>query len=286
MRPAIGRILAVDKGEEGLAIAAVAVGKTKLQRLIGVMERRINRLAVVGLQLFHHQIEQTVAGLEDLPVINQLQARIQIAVMAQPPFDVLRLEQDFFENSGVWFEADERPVRFVGRFAALFVLQLALFERAFDVFPGAIAAHQELLGQGIDRFGAHPVQPDAELEHIVVVLGPGVNLRDTIDHLSQRDAAAKISHRHGAALDVDLHFLAVAHDILVDRVIDHLLEQDVTAVIVMRAIANPADIHSRPQPDMLQRGEGLDFAFVVNVLLGLCHICHSILKGTARFANR
>src|SRR5205823_13683803 len=108
----------------------------------------------------------------------------------------------------------------------------------------------KFFGQRVHRLGAHTVQADAELEHVVVVFGAGVDLGDAIDHFAQRDAAAKIAHAHFRALDAHLHFLAVAHDVFVNGVVDHLFQQDVAAVVVVRAVAQPSDIHSGPQPDM------------------------------------
>ena len=96
-----------------------------------------------------------------------------------------------------------------------------------------MAAHQEILRQRIDRFGAHPIKSDAELEHVIVILGAGINLRDAINHLAQRNAAPEIPHRNGSILDRNLHFLAIAHDEFIDRVVDHLFQKDVAAVIVM-----------------------------------------------------
>jgi hypothetical protein len=58
--------------------------------------------------------------------------------------------------------------------------------------------------------------------------------------------------------------LAVAHDVFVNRVVHDLLEQDVAAVVGMRAGADAPDIHARAQPDVLQRGQRLDLALVVN----------------------
>ena len=76
VRAAVGGVLAVDEGIERFAVAAVGVRETKLQRLLRVMERRINRLAAVRLQIFHDQIEQAIARLEGLPIVHQLKARL------------------------------------------------------------------------------------------------------------------------------------------------------------------------------------------------------------------
>src|SRR5262249_19227538 len=109
------------------------------------------------------------------------------------------------------------------------------------------------LRERVDGLGAHAVEPDAELEDVVIVLGARVNLGHTIDDLAQWNAAAEIAHTDDVVLDVDLNLLAVAHDVFVDGVVDHLLEQDVTAVVVMRAIANTPDVQAGAQPDVFER---------------------------------
>ena len=76
---------------------------------------------------------------------------------------------------------------------------------------------------------------------------------------------------HARALDLDLDLLAVAHDEFVDRVVHDLLEQDVAAVVGMRAVADAPDVHARAQPDVLQRGQRLDLALVVIVLCVFSH---------------
>src|SRR5436190_3469425 len=134
-----------------------------------------------------------------------------------------------------------------------------------------MAADEEFVRERVDGFGADAVQADAELEDLVVIFGAGVYFRDTIDHFAERDAAAEIAHRHAVVLDVNLDFLAVAHDVFVNRIIDDLFEQDVTAIVLVRSIANPPDIHTRAQPDMLQGGQCLNFALVVNVFRRIGH---------------
>ena len=70
------------------------------------------------------------------------------------------------------------------------------------------------------------------------------------------------------AVDRDEHLAAVAHDELVYRVVDDLLEQDINTVVVMAAVADPADVHAGPRPDVFQGRKRLDFALVVNVRFG------------------
>src|SRR5712671_1801670 len=127
MGAAVARVLAVDEGIKGLPVAAVGVGEAEFERLFGVVQRRIDRLAAVGLQVFHDQVEQAVAGLEGLAVVDQLEAAVEVAVMAQPPLDVFGPKLDFLENRRIGLEPNEGAVGFAG-LAFLLTLELALFE--------------------------------------------------------------------------------------------------------------------------------------------------------------
>src|SRR5437867_8688879 len=97
-----------------------------------------------------------------------------------------------------------------------------------------------------------------------------------------------IAHAHARAVNRDLDLLAEAHDIFVNGVINDLLEQDITAVVVMIAVADAPDVHARAQPDVLQRTERLDLALVVIVFGFLGHT--NVLRGkwskTTKFENR
>jgi len=267
MRAAIAGVLPIHKRIERLAIAAVAVRETEFQRLLHIMQRRIDRLAAIGLQVLHDQVEQPVARLKRLAVIPQLEPRVQVAVMPQPPLHVLGAELDLLEHLRIGLKLDQRPVRLPGRLAAILLLELALLERGFGKLPLAIAAHPKHLRQRVDRLGADAVQPDAELKDVIVIFCPRIDLGNTIHHLAQWNAPPEIPHGHRPVLDGDLHLLAVAHDELVNGVINHLFEQDVAPVIVMRTIPDAANVHAGAQPDVLQRRERLNLALVINVLL-------------------
>jgi len=58
----------------------------------------------------------------------------------------------------------------------------------------------------------------------------------------------------------------MAHDELVDRVVDDLLEHHVNAVGRVRPVADAADVHPGAQPDVLERIQGLDGLFVIDDL--------------------
>ena len=154
-------------------------------------------------------------------------------------------------------------------------------------FPAAMTPHHELFRERVDRLGAHAVEADAELEHVIVVFGSRVDLGHAIHHFAQRDAAAVIAHADLVALDADQHLLAVAHDEFVDGVVDHLLEQDVAAVVVMGAVADAPDVHAGAQADVFEGTERLDLALVVGVFFFVSHGVESGNIGTnAPLANK
>src|SRR5207237_5943476 len=98
------------------------------------------------------------------------------------------------------------------------------------------------------------------------------DLRNALDHLPQWNAPPEIAHGNRAALQSDLHLPSVAHDEFIDGVVDDLLHQDVAAIVGVGAIADATYVHAGAQADVLERREGLDLAFVVNVLLVFGHI--------------
>src|SRR5437879_883345 len=129
--------------------------------------------------------------------------------MAKAPFDVFRAELDFFKDVRVGLEADESAIGLVG-FALFLIFDFALFESGFDELALAMAANEEILGEGVYGFGADSVEADTELEDVVVVFGAGVNLRDAIHDFAEGDAASEIADGDGLFLDGDMDLFACA----------------------------------------------------------------------------
>ncbi len=134
-----------------------------------------------------------------------------------------------------------------------------------------MAAHEKVFGKRVDRLGADAVQADAELKNVVVVFRAGVDFGNAVHDFAERNAAPEIAHADAVVRDLNLHFLAVAHDVFVNRVVHDLLEQNVAAVVGVVAVADAPDIHARAQPDVLQRRQRLDLALVVIVLCVFSH---------------
>ena len=118
--------------------------------------------------------------------------------------------------------------------------------------------------KGIHRLRSHPVETDGKLKYIVVVLGPGIDNRDTFDDLAKGDSPAVVPYLYQVVLDVDDDTRAEPHDVLVDAVIYNLFEEDVDAVVQIASVAKATDVHTGPEAYVLEGAQGFDFAFVVN----------------------
>ena len=76
-----------------------------------------------------------------------------------------------------------------------------------------------------------------------------------------RDAATVILHRHRAVhMDCDLDLVAIAGQVFVDRVVEHLVNTVMKSVFV-----RVADVHPRPLPHGLQTLEFVNFCCVVPI---------------------
>ena len=222
---------------------------------------------LVEAVLFHfpvQQVEEAIFGPDLFSVEDESQARIQIGVVPKPLEDEFLLESEFFEERCIGGKFDVGPVLFLG-LPFLLLFQNALDEPRFEKFPFALAPHEEMGGEGVDRFGSHAVQTDGKLEHIVIVLCAGVDLADAFDHFAQRNAPPEVPDRNGRSLlvQVDQDFFPFSHDELVDRIVDHLFDHHIDPVVRMGAISKTPNVHPWTQPDVRQGVEGLDCAFVV-----------------------
>ena len=146
---------------------------------------------------------------------------------------------------------------------ARLALEPALLELDDFGLPIANRLRAVIEREPVDRLLADAIETDGFLERLAVVFRAGVDDRDAIDELSQRNPASVIAHLRAAVLELDLDLLPRAHHKFVDRVIDGLLEQDVDPVLRVSAGAQPSDIHARAHPNVLQGAESLDARFGV-----------------------
>jgi hypothetical protein len=202
--------------------------------------------------------------MKALAFIVDLEPGIEVGIAPEPLAHELPHVVVAFKGIGVRMKRDQGAVLFVG-VALLFCDQLAVGKGGPGKLAVAKRGYFETVGQGIDRLGAHPVEPHGKLEHLGVVLGPGIDHAHTLNELAQGDTAPEIPHLdHAVRADIHVDPLAHPHDELVHRIVYHLFEEDVDAVVRMAAVAEPTDVHAGPQADMFQGTESLDLAFVVD----------------------
>ena len=172
------------------------------------------------------------------------------------------------EHLIVRLEHHAGTVGLVGLHQLLVLPQHAAIELGTLQLAVADALDLEVAAQRVHCFGTHAVQTHALLEGLAIVLGAGVDLAHHIDHFPQRDTPPEVAHLYPWTVDHHFHLLAVAHDELVDAVVQHFLQQDVDAIIEAAAIAQLADVHPRPQPNVLFPVQRPD------VLLAVIRIAH------------
>src|SRR5215469_9592871 len=114
--------------------------------------------------------------------------------MPQTSLDMLRFKLHLLENRRVRFKTDQRAIRF-RCLALLFAFQFPLLEKRLHELSFAVAFDQKFLRERIYRLRADAVQSHAELKDVIIVLCPGIDLRNAIHHLPQWDSASKISNR-------------------------------------------------------------------------------------------
>ena len=191
-------------------------------------------------------------------------ARIQERQLAQPVMQNLRLVlgRDG-ENYRVRQERDLRAglvrladdVEWLGGFAL----------RKLDVVHLAVAINLRLEPdrERVHALGANPVQPAGVLVRPLAELAARVQVgehqldRRHIELLVRvhRDAAPVVLHRHRAVhVYRDLYLVAIAGQVLVDRVVEHLVHTVMKSVFV-----GVADVHPRPLPHGLQTLEFVNF---------------------------
>ncbi len=142
-----------------------------------------------------------------------------------------------------------------------------MLEKCLDESAVTVGLDMKPGTQGVDRLGTYSVQSDAELEHVVVVLGACVDLGHAVDDLSQRDSSSVVTDADLFVLEPDGDPVAGSHDELIDAVVDDFLHENIYSVVHVGAVSQTADIHTGAQPDMLQRGHRLYRIFVIDRFL-------------------
>ena len=71
--------------------------------------------------------------------------------------------------------------------------------------------------------------------------------------------------------NADFYGLTMSHEVLIDAVVDDFLEQNVNPIIGTGAIAQLADVHPWPEPDVLLPIKRPDVALSITLFPLVCH---------------
>ena len=256
-------VLAVDE-----RVVLLAVVRTMGERDFEVVPLQMNdRIEDVTAERLLEQVPEAVLGAERLAVEREGESAVEEGVFPEEILDVFGAEREVgAEQRLVRRELHDGAVALGGACDLVILLQLAPGELDHLGLPLPHRLHPVGGREGVDRLLADAIEADRLLERLGVVFGAGVDDRDAFQDLAERDAAAVVAHAQGAVGELHLDLPAAAHREFVDGVIDRLLEQDVDAVLGVAAIAEAADVHARPQPDMLGRGKGFDAGFGIVVV--------------------
>src|SRR5262249_42721928 len=149
------------------------------------------------------------------------------------------------------------------------------------------------VAERVDRGHADAVQAARDLVALAAELAAGVEHRHhdlgrrpaLAGHDVDRDAAAVVLDRH-RVVEVDHHLdpAAVAGQVLVDRVVDHLVDE----VVQSAAVIGVADVHARALAHTLQALEDADRAGVVAgvAIVAVVTGIRGVAAGTARRSAR
>ena len=244
------------------------MGNSHLDILAREVDRRIER--ILG-HILVQEVEQTILRDVVLSVELHRQPLVQVGVVAHQLLDILQVVAVGTEDLLIDRETDHRAVLLLN--AALPAIRLLQALLEVDRMRLAVThrASHKVAREVVHGLHTDTVQTHRLLEGgillVVVVLTARVHHTHGCRQSTERNTAAVVTHRHGLILDRDLDLATKAVHVLVDRVVRHLLDQDIDTVIGLGTVAQLADIHTGAQADMFTRREGLN-RIVAVILLG------------------
>ena len=256
---ALDGVLTID---EGIILLAILVGMRKGYLDVIALQMNNGIEGIAGHAVLQ-QILQTSAGEDAATVVHDGQTRIQVSIVAEHILHDLIVIGVVLEERIVRLEEDVGTVLILRGFRHI-TYQHASLKNGLAHLPVTIAAHLETAAQGIDGLDTHTVQTDRLLESLRVELSAGVQDADGVDEFSLGDASSIVTNRHPKIiLDGHLNTVAGLHLELVDRIVEHLLQQHIDTVVGLGAVVKLSDIHTRTQTDMLQTRQGADVLVII-----------------------
>jgi len=280
----------VGEREDRLHVGAVPLhGNLDLALLALALE--VDDLLVHGLLRAVHEADEVL----DAALGVELGPLLTLALVdeddSQPPRQERRLLQalgqhgarplKLIEDLGVGQEGDRRA-GLVTRDAH--GLQVADWHAARELLAPDLAVALDFayqpFGQRVHHRDAHPVQAARDLVAAAAELAAGMELRQhdgyrwqaLVGHHVDRDARAVVAHGDRVVrVEDDLDVVAAAGKSLVDRVVDHLVDE------VMEApLARGADVHPGAKPDRLKAFQDRD---VLGAVRSLAHKKCLLMQG-------
>ena len=259
MGSALNGVLAID---EGIILLAILVGVREGNLDVVPLEMDDGIEGIAGHTVLQ-QILQTSAGEDATAVVHNGQPRIQVSIVAEHILHDLIVIGIVLEERIVRLEENVGTVLILRGFRHI-TYQHATLKDSLAHLPFTIASHLKTAAQGIHGLHTHTVQTDRLLESLRVELSAGVQDANGVDELSLRDASSVVTNRHPKIiLDGYLDTVASLHLELVDRVVEHLLQQHIDTVVGLGAVVKLSDIHTWTQTDMLQTRQGADVLVII-----------------------
>ena len=180
--------LPVDKGIV-LFTEIVGMAQRKFQRLVLVVNDRIQAFSA---DLVVDEIHQAVFGVITLIVEVKRKPAVKERIHPETAFHIFQLDVVLRKQLAVRDELYKSAVALPGC-AVFLVDQLPLNEIGAFVFAVTVGNGGEGFGKCIDRFRAHAVEPDGELEYIRIIFRAGIDLGNAGDQFSKRDTASVVA---------------------------------------------------------------------------------------------
>ena len=225
MRTALNGILAVDE-RIILVSRLIRMRESNLYILSGNVDNRIQRLSRHTLG---QQVEEAVLGHKLLTVIDQSQTGIEVCIVAQHRLDVFIAEGVVVEQFLVVIRRkldESASLRFGFLTGTFHPLGDRHNIRIFDQFAlmehrpaGTVITERlygEIEGKCIYRLRTDTVQTDGFMERLIIIFPAGIDDRNGIHELTQRNTATVVTHGNLASLYRHFNHLTFAHAELVN----------------------------------------------------------------------
>ena len=273
MRATLGRVDVVRKREHGLHVRVVPLHRD-LDRALVALALEVDDVLVDGV-LRLVDVRDEVADPALVEELVRLTARALVAQhdaettgeesgLAEALQQRCRIVIRLVEHLGVGEERDGRPGLVLAGDADRLHLACRIATSELLAVHLAVASHlrDQPLGERVHDRDTDSVESSRDLVAVAAELSAGVQLREDDRQRGQsllgndvdRDAGTGIADGHGVVrMDGHVDQVVASGERLVDRVVDHLVDE-----VMQAARARRADVHARSQTNGLEALEDSD----------------------------